>query len=193
MVKKGWHSINYFWLCFPEIFGFMNLEAFIREKCMTFPWALQAECSGLYELGQCSWAQSFEMKHKCIKQIPNTPSPHHQTSVPNFGPSIVRALPWAAGINEGGHYFMYFSSSYLVILPSLFKTTEGVVVSFYVSMGAEIGSNPVSRSPISISGHFGLSGVHALPLAAGRNVGGHYKWHFFLSLSLLSSSLLILP
>jgi hypothetical protein len=30
--------------------------------------------------------------------------------------------------------------------------------------------------------HIGLSGVHALPLAAGINVGGHYKWHFFLSL-----------
>ena len=30
---------------------------------------------------------------------------------------------------------------------------------------------------------FGPSGVHALPLAAGINVGGHYKWHFFLSLS----------
>ena len=44
--------------------------------------------------------------------------------------------------------------------------------------------------------HFGPSGVRALPLAAGINVGGHYKWHFFLFLSLLSplsSSLLILP
>ena len=29
----------------------------------------------------------------------------------------------------------------------------------------------------------GLSGVRALPLAAGLNVGGHYKWHFFLFLS----------
>jgi hypothetical protein len=41
----------------------------------------------------------------------------------------------------------------------------------------------------------GPSGVRALPLAAGINVGGHYKWHFFLSLSSLSplsSSLLIL-
>ena len=27
----------------------------------------------------------------------------------------------------------------------------------------------------------GPSGVRALPLAAGRNVGGHYKWHYFLS------------
>ena len=36
--------------------------------------------------------------------------------------------------------------------------------------------------------------VRALPLAAGRNVGGHHKWHFFLfSLSLSSGSLLILP
>jgi hypothetical protein len=25
----------------------------------------------------------------------------------NFGPSVVRALPLAAGINEGGHYFAY--------------------------------------------------------------------------------------
>ena len=44
---------------------------------------------------------------------------------------------------------------------------------------------------------FGPSGVSALPLAAGINVGGHYKWHFFLlSLSLFlsfSGSLLILP
>ena len=29
----------------------------------------------------------------------------------------------------------------------------------------------------------GPSGVRALPLAAGINVGGHYKWHFFLFLS----------
>ena len=27
-----------------------------------------------------------------------------------FGPSEVRALPLAAGINEGGHYFAYFWS-----------------------------------------------------------------------------------
>ena len=33
--------------------------------------------------------------------------------------------------------------------------------------------------------HFGPSGVRALPLAAGINVGGHHKWHYFLSLSLL--------
>jgi hypothetical protein len=38
----------------------------------------------------------------------------------------------------------------------------------------------------------GPSGVRALPLAAGIKVGGHYKWHFFLSLS-SSGSLLILP
>ena len=37
----------------------------------------------------------------------------------------------------------------------------------------------------------GPSGVSALHLAAGINVGGHYKLHFFLLF--LSSSLLILP
>ena len=39
----------------------------------------------------------------------------------------------------------------------------------------------------------GPSGVRALPLAAGINVGGHYKWYFFLFLLLSSGSLLILP
>ena len=41
----------------------------------------------------------------------------------------------------------------------------------------------------------GPSGVRALPLAAGRNVVGHYKWHFFsFFLSFfLPGSLLILP
>jgi hypothetical protein len=38
--------------------------------------------------------------------------------------------------------------------------------------------------------NIGPSGVRALPLAAGINVGGHYKWHFFL---LSPGSLLILP
>ena len=37
----------------------------------------------------------------------------------------------------------------------------------------------------------GPSGVRALPLAAGINVGGHYKWHFFLFLLSLSLSGLI--
>ena len=30
-------------------------------------------------------------------------------STPSFGPSGVRALPLAAGTNEGGHYFRYWS------------------------------------------------------------------------------------
>jgi hypothetical protein len=49
-----------------------------------------------------------------------------------------------------------------------------------------------TASSLTIS--IGPSGVRALPLAAGINVGRHYKWHFFLSLSLFSpDSLLILP
>ena len=31
----------------------------------------------------------------------------------DIGPSGVRALPLAAGINEGGHYFRYFGPSVL--------------------------------------------------------------------------------
>ena len=55
-----------------------------------------------------------------------------------IGPSGVRALPLAAGINEGGHYFRYIFPLLLLILffffllPPLFKTTEGVVVGFQI-------------------------------------------------------------
>ena len=50
-----------------------------------------------------------------------------------FGPSGVRVLPLAAGINEGGHYFRYFFLFlFLLFLPPLFKTTEGVVVGFQI-------------------------------------------------------------
>ena len=34
----------------------------------------------------------------------------------DFGPRGVRALPLAAGRNEVGHYFKYFSSCYLLLL-----------------------------------------------------------------------------
>ena len=47
-----------------------------------------------------------------------------------IGPSGVGSLPLAAGINEGGHYFRYFFPLLVVILPPLFKTTEGVVIGF---------------------------------------------------------------
>jgi hypothetical protein len=52
-----------------------------------------------------------------------------------------------------------------------------------------LGSTVVLNNPVS---NFGPSGVRALPLAAGINVGGHYKGHFFLFLS-SSGSLQILP
>ena len=45
------------------------------------------------------------------------------------GPSGVRELPLAAGINEGDHYLGIFPLGVL-FLPPLFKTTEGVVVGF---------------------------------------------------------------
>ena len=50
----------------------------------------------------------------------------------DFGPSRVRVLPLAAGRNEGGHNFRYFS--FLLFLRflgvPLFKTPEAVVVGF---------------------------------------------------------------
>ena len=64
----------------------------------------------------------------------------------------MRALPLAAGINEGGHYFRYFGPSGVRALP--------------LAAGINVGGHYFR--------YFGLSGVRALPLAAGRNEGGHY-------------------
>ena len=58
------------------------------------------------------------------------------------------------------------------------------------TLGLVSSRSRLGLTPILI---IGPSGVRALPLAAGINVDGHYKWHFFLLLlSLLLGSLLIL-
>jgi TRAP-type mannitol/chloroaromatic compound transport system permease small subunit len=63
-----------------------------------------------------------------------------------FGPSEVRALPFAAGINVGGHYFRYYSSCswfhykwhffslsfFLSLSSSLLILPEGVVVGIQI-------------------------------------------------------------
>ena len=64
-----------------------------------------------------------------------------------FGPSEVRALPLAAGMNEGGHYWPEQSAC------------------------AALGCRQKRRWPLFT---IGPSGVRALPLAAGMNEGGHY-------------------
>jgi hypothetical protein len=47
-----------------------------------------------------------------------------------FGPSEVRAT---SGQHLGGHYFAYINLLlFLLLLPPLFKTTEGVVVGFQI-------------------------------------------------------------
>ena len=43
-----------------------------------------------------------------------------------IGPSGVRALPLAAGINIGGHYFRYYSSLVVLFLPPLLKSQKGL-------------------------------------------------------------------
>ena len=43
----------------------------------------------------------------------------------HFGSSGVRALPLAAGINEGGHYLRYFGPSGVRALPLADCTNEG--------------------------------------------------------------------
>ena len=51
----------------------------------------------------------------------------------HIGPSGVRALPLAAGINVGGHYFRYFSSYLVVVVvTTVIKTPQGVVVGFQI-------------------------------------------------------------
>ena len=45
-----------------------------------------------------------------------------------IGPSGVRALPLAAGTNEGGHYFRYFLH---LVVTLVIKNPEGCVTAFY--------------------------------------------------------------
>ena len=61
----------------PVIFRFNTPEFSMSPECVRCPW-LQAETKVATILGNFS-----------------------------FGPSEVHALPLAAGINEGGHYFRY--------------------------------------------------------------------------------------
>ena len=74
----------------------------------------------------------------CIAKLTLTPLFNLDITGHIIGPSGVRALPLAAGTNEGGHYFRYIFHflSYLIffffLLPPLFKTTEGVVVGFQI-------------------------------------------------------------
>ena len=69
-----------------------------------------------------------------------------------------------------------------------FSTSNNAIV---LNTNLEENSIIVARNVHNGCVNVGPSGVRALPLAAGRNVGGHYKWHFFSFF--LSSSLLILP
>ena len=46
-----------------------------------------------------------------------------------IGPSGVCALPLAAGVNVGGHYFRYFIPLSL-LLTAVVKISEGVLVEF---------------------------------------------------------------
>ena len=62
------------------------------------------------------------------------------------GPSGLRALPVAAGTNEGGHYFRYFPLVVLLLLSLLPFNQEGIVVGFYFLHG--LLSNKNRRIPI---------------------------------------------
>jgi hypothetical protein len=96
------------------------------------------------------------LNHNWSKRCCSDSSPEQGNAVATkfviIGPSGVRALPFAAGMKEGGHYFRYFFS--FLFLPPLFKTTEGVDVGFHIFAWAP------------------------KPLAAGINEGGHYFRYF---------------
>ena len=53
--------------------------------------------------------------------------------------------------------------------------TKGLIIFFH----SELDFDLTLSSRYSKHFTFGPSGVRALPLAFGINVGGHYKWHLF--------------
>ena len=60
----------------------------------------------------------------------------------------------------------------------------------YFGLSIEYPEQLSKRQKQNMKVKIGPSGLRALPLAAGINVGGHYKWLFFLFLSLLSLQLI---
>ena len=49
-----------------------------------------------------------------------------------FGPGGVRALPLAAGINKGCHYFRYFSFLFVLVTTAIQNQRKGVFVGFQI-------------------------------------------------------------
>ena len=50
----------------------------------------------------------------------------------DIGPSRMRALPLAAGINVGGHYFRHIIPLFVSLVTTVVKIPQGVVVGFQI-------------------------------------------------------------
>ena len=81
--------------------------------------------------GQGKWILDYLVRAECVRcpwLLPQT----KVATILGIGPSGVHALPVAAGTNEGGHYFRYFSSSSSSFCggnpPAI--TPDGIVVGF---------------------------------------------------------------
>ena len=65
-----------------------------------------------------------------------------------IGPSGVRALPLAAGINEGGNYFRYFGPSGVRALPLAAGINEGGHYFRYIGPSGAVQTVSDSRRPL---------------------------------------------
>ena len=65
-----------------------------------------------------------------------------------IGPSGVRALPLAAGINDGGHYFRYFGPSGVRALPLAANINEGGHYFAYFGPSGAVQTVSDSRRPL---------------------------------------------
>ena len=79
---------------------------------------------------RCPWLQA---ETKVATILGNFGSACDQRSKLRWAPIVpsgVHALPLAAGINEGGHYFRYIFL--LGVVTAVIKTPEGVVIGFQI-------------------------------------------------------------
>ena len=85
----------------------------------------------MFSVGQIEtcWAQTYIVNANLFFYIS---AGTLRAYIPDVGPSGVRALPLAAGIHIGGHYFSILYHSCSLVFTAIVKIPEGVVVGIQI-------------------------------------------------------------
>ena len=101
----------------------IKLKFFIKVPAVKYTdsWPGVQRVQIVVQLGLCQCLELVRAECVCC---PWLQAETKVATILGIGPSGVRALPLAAGINVGGHYFWYFIP--LILLPRLLKPQKGL-------------------------------------------------------------------